>query len=73
MMNDSSGYDVQAGVDVNRVACHPGSAATDEEGHCAANFCDINQAVCGSTSDGRRHEFVEFRDAARRSRLQWPR
>ncbi len=51
---------MKTSVDVDRVAVHARGSTASEEGHHAANFCDINQSM-GGNSGG--HEFFEFRDA----------
>ena len=66
-------YDVQAAVDVNRVAGHPRGTAADKEGHDTTNFCDIDESMLRTAGNSGRNEFVELSDAARRAGLQWPR
>lgn len=64
--------DVQAGVDVDGIAGHPGGRAADQERHHPSDLGDVHQPVRGRSADRGPNQFVELRDAAGGPGLQRP-
>lgn len=65
--------DVQAGIDVDGIAGHPGGRAAYQERHLPSDLGDIHQPVRGRSADRGIDQFVELLDAAGGPGLQWPR
>ncbi len=65
----SSGHDMKASVDVDRVSSHARGAAADEKRHRASDLRDFDQTMRGAAGDCGVHELVELGDPARRARL----